>query len=212
MTSTLRTSKNSRYVRVIFVPRRGYRIRFFVDPQHRWLLPITRVLTVVGRSGDCTILRCWTELLHQLDEVPAVRIAADDRAEQGRSTKSAYVDRHVGGAAKPVFLLADGYDRNRCFRRDPVHVAPEVRVQHHVADHEHVELFHGPEKRIDGGGFRVAMTNDSLPVTGWTVSRKLAKFRKARRRCGALLLQLVVGCGIRRRKQFGRRTLRQSRR
>ena len=47
------------------------------------------------------------------------------------------VARDVRRAAEAIFLALHVHDRHRRFRRNAVHVAEPVTVEHHVADHQH---------------------------------------------------------------------------
>ncbi len=99
----------------------------FIDAQHLMLVSddtcfdrsrtISALYQSVGRQAS---------LLQQVDEITAVSITSDNRAQERRRAHGLKVDGHVGSPSQPVLLGFDGDNRNRSFGRNAVNLSPEV--------------------------------------------------------------------------------------
>jgi hypothetical protein len=67
-------------------------------------------------------------------------ILAEHGDKPGPSAQGAHVARHVGSPSQALLRAADADNRNRCFRRDAIHIAEPVAIQHHIASNEDATL------------------------------------------------------------------------
>ena len=68
--------------------------------------------------------------------------------------KKGDVADHVRSPAETAAAFADADDRHRGFRRDPGHAAPQINVEHHVAEHGDPPVFEALKDFCVRGFFR----------------------------------------------------------
>lgn len=61
-------------------------------------------------------------------------ILADNADGISFCTQGSDVDRHICRTAGTVFLSLDFDHRHGRFRRDALHLAPEIAIEHHIAE------------------------------------------------------------------------------
>ena len=98
---------------------------------------MTRDFLVVGRSWSITTPPRPERVAQLFEEHPAAFVRTDDAAEIRFPSQGQDVIEDVRGATKPQGFGVDMDDRNRGFRRDAAHTAPDIMVENEVADHEH---------------------------------------------------------------------------
>jgi hypothetical protein len=75
---------------------------------------------------------------HRLDQTACLRILRHDAGQDDSRTQPGYVDGDVRGPARGIIARADFDRRHLRFRRNAYRVAPQIFVEHHIADHQHV--------------------------------------------------------------------------
>ena len=81
-------------------------------------------------------LRRYAELPEQFYYLASFRVVSDDGGQCDVDLEGRQHGGHASGPAQPVFLPVDPQHWDRRFGADPVHLAPYVAVEHHVADHQ----------------------------------------------------------------------------
>ena len=76
--------------------------------------------------------------LQQLAYDPALGVVADDTRQGHFGVQGRQHRRHIARPAQPVLFAGDAENGNRGLRADPLDVAPEVAIKHHIAQHEDV--------------------------------------------------------------------------
>ncbi len=56
------------------------------------------------------------------------------------------VGYHVARSPRMQALTRDPHDRDRCFGRDALHLAPDVTVEHQIPDHQNVQVGEAAEQ------------------------------------------------------------------
>ena len=77
------------------------------------------------------------QVVEQFADGAAFFIIAHDGGEDRLRAQRGQHRCHAAGPAQAVLLALDPQDGNGGFRADPLHVAPDVAVQHHVAHQQH---------------------------------------------------------------------------
>ncbi len=85
--------------------------------------------------------------LKQPADLSAAVVVTDDRDERCRSPQGDEVAQHVAGAAQALQLALDAQNRDRRFGRDPLDLAIDVMIQHHVPDAQHAGRFQALDMR-----------------------------------------------------------------
>ena len=76
-----------------------------------------------------------------LQQAPAGLILPDDPTGDHAPAQSADVCHHNPGAARVQALAGDLHHRDRRLWGDPLHLAPDVAVEHQVSNHQHPDAW-----------------------------------------------------------------------
>ena len=87
------------------------------------------------RIGDQTI-SCQSFALHQLFQVLRRAVSAGHAKQDGFSAQGFYVQRCVCGSTQAELLFLNFQDRHGRFGGNALHLAPDVMIQHDVAQNE----------------------------------------------------------------------------
>ena len=77
------------------------------------------------------------QIVQQLRDSAAFVIVAHHGGKDRLGAERGQHGGHAAGAAQAVLPALDPQNGNRGFGADPLHVAPDVAVQHHVAHQQH---------------------------------------------------------------------------
>ncbi len=77
------------------------------------------------------------QVVEQLADGAAFFVIAHDGGQDRLRAQRRQHRGHAAGPAQAVLLALDPQDGNGGFRADPLHVAPDVAIQHHVAHQQH---------------------------------------------------------------------------
>src|SRR6185295_10792697 len=143
---------------------RGYRLLdLLVDPQH--LLTARHDARLGGggprrRDGQVAVREARLGQLgtHRV----TARVVADDGDQPAFRPDRRDVGGHVRGAPQRVTAAVHGDDGDGGFRRDAVHFAGEIDVEHRVAQHDDADARHFAEQLLDvlaGQGSKLSFRN-----------------------------------------------------
>ena len=66
-------------------------------------------------------------------------IGADYRTDDGFGTQRLHVEQHIAGPAQPDFAPDNVHHRHRGFGRNALHAAPDVGIEHDIANNQDAE-------------------------------------------------------------------------
>jgi hypothetical protein len=75
-------------------------------------------------------------VIQQPTKYPAVEIVPDHAGQRHVDTQSPQQHRHTGRSAEAHFTFVGTKYQNRCFRADPLRIAPRVAIQYRIAKHQ----------------------------------------------------------------------------
>ncbi len=81
-------------------------------------------------------LRLHSGIAQKILQLNAVRVLARQSKENRFRSQTGDIHRDIGRAARTLVAMAGVDDGDRSFRRDALDVAPDVAVEHNVANHE----------------------------------------------------------------------------
>ena len=105
-----------------------------------WCPASTRSLEVVGTPGQVTMHDSTPAFVQQRLQRFLVLIATGETQHCGPRSQTGKIHCHIGRSAGLLAVPASSQHRHRGFRRNSLHLAPYIFVEHHVAHHQHLWL------------------------------------------------------------------------
>ena len=107
------------------------------------------------RIGDDALV-IDAEVGEHLANAAAVGVGADDAGQGHARAEGAQHGGDAAGAAQPFLALVGVQQDDRRLLADALGVAPDVAVEHQVADHQHARLAEALHQVDQVGGHRVS--------------------------------------------------------